>query len=283
MTLLRRMRVAVLPLLLLTGACAQQDAPSGAGEPAAAYPDDVPVVRMAYTGGFVSPITLATRLPAVSVYGDGRVIAEGPVPAIYPGPALPNVQVAKIDAGAVAELVAQARAAGVGTAQDLGTPSITDVAATRFTVRGPVGTEELEVYALAEATGPESGLSAEQRAARDRLRAFAEKLTGLSGTDPQLYQPTAVVAVAQKWTAGGEVGKQAEVAWPGPELPGESIGDGLGLGCVTVTGAAVRQLLDAAGTANAATPWTSGGKRWTVALRPLLPDETGCGDLASRS
>ncbi|MFC8849376.1 MULTISPECIES: hypothetical protein [unclassified Micromonospora] len=276
------MRVAVVPLLLLTGACAQQDTPSGAGEPAAAYPGDVPVVRMAYTGGFVPPILLATRLPAVSVYGDGRVIAEGPVPAIYPGPALPNVQVAKIGAEAVAELVAQARAAGVGTAPDLGTPLVTDVASTRFTVRGPVGTEELEVYALAEAISPESGLSAEQRAARDRLRAFAERLTGLSDTDTQPYQPTAVVAVAQKWTAGGEAGKQTEVAWPGPELPGEAVGDGLGLSCVTVTGAAVRQLLDAAGTANTATPWTSGGKRWTVALRPLLPDETGCGDLASR-
>ncbi|MEV6815691.1 hypothetical protein AB0M52_26735, partial [Micromonospora sp. NPDC051296] len=59
------------------------------------------------------------------------------------------------------------------------------------------------------------------------------------------------------------------------------LGKDLGLGCVTVTGDAVPKLLAAAANASAATPWTSGGKRWTVTLRPLLPDETDCGDLAN--
>jgi hypothetical protein len=38
-------------------------------------------------------------------------------------------------------------------------------------------------------------------------------------------------------------------------------------------------VLAAAATANAATPWDSGGTRWSVAFRPLLPDESGCADL----
>jgi len=33
---------------------------------------------------------------------------------------------------------------------------------------------------------------------------------------------------------------------------------------------------------NAATPWTSGGKTWWLTLRPLLPDESGCADLAAK-
>ncbi|MFJ6194661.1 hypothetical protein [Micromonospora sp. NPDC092111] len=281
MTNLRGMWVAVVPLLLLTAACAQQGDPTGAPDAAApSYPDDVAVLRIDYTGGFVTPETVATRLPGVSVYGDGRVITQGPVPLSYPGPALPNIQVRTIGADEVAKLVEQARAAGVGSTVDVGTPSITDVTTTRFTVRGPVGTEELEVYALAEATGPEAGLTDQQRAARDKLRAFAEKLTDPANAETQPYQPTVIAAVARPWVATGDAAKQPEAAWPGPALPGTSLGQNLDLGCVTVTGAAVPQVMAAAAKANAATPWTSGGKRWVVTLRPLLPDETDCANLA---
>ena len=48
---------------------------------------------------------------------------------------------------------------------------------------------------------------------------------------------------------------------------------------MTVTGAEQDEVLAAAKGANANTPWTSGGKQFTVTFRPLLPDETGCADL----
>ena len=39
--------------------------------------------------------------------------------------------------------------------------------------------------------------------------------------------------------------------------------------------------LAAAGTGNALTPWvTPDGGHWSVTFRPLLPDESGCSDLA---
>ena len=57
-------------------------------EPAAA---DGLVLRVEYTGGFVSPSATVGRLPLVSVYADGRVISEGPQIDIFPGPALPGV------------------------------------------------------------------------------------------------------------------------------------------------------------------------------------------------
>jgi hypothetical protein len=68
------------------------------------------------------------------------------------------------------------------------------------------------------------------------------------------------------------------VTWPGPALPGKTTGPEIG--CVTATGAQAAAVLAAAGKVTAITPWLSGGKRWTVALRPLLPDETGCADLS---
>ncbi|MEV4480214.1 hypothetical protein [Micromonospora coxensis] len=276
---------AVLPLILLATACAAQDDGGADDRPdPSAYPADAVVLRIDHIGGFVSTTMLATRLPRVAVYGDGRMITEGPTVLRYPGPALPNVQVTKLDAGEVARIAERARAAGVGTAGDLGSPPVTDVPTTRFALLGATGVEETTVEAL-DVVDAEAGLSADQRAAREKLRAFARSLTdaataGASAT-PSPYRPTAVAAVAQPWVANDEAGRQAEVAWPGPGLPGAPLGTSGDLRCVTVTGEQARQVLDAAATANAATPWTSGGKRWTVALRPLLPDETDCGDLAT--
>ncbi|WFE43210.1 hypothetical protein [Verrucosispora sp. WMMD1129] len=291
MSIRRSGRLAVVPLLLLTSAaCGQQAGDAGSGEadsPERSYSADAVVFRMEHTGGFVTPAMLATRLPTVSVYGDGRVITQGPVPLIYPGPALPNLQVGTISATEVEELLKAARAAGVGGPADFGTPPVADAPATRFTILGDNGVEELEVYALAESGGAQTGLTADQRAKRDTLREFADSLTAESGplaaaaTDTQPYVPTAVAAVAEPWVANAEAGEQPEVAWPGPALPGAELGEGLSLGCVTATGDEAQQVLTAAAAANAATPWVSDGKRWTVALRPLLPDEIDCGDLAT--
>ncbi|WP_092377511.1 hypothetical protein [Micromonospora phaseoli] len=290
-------RLAVVPLLLLTSAaCGQQADDTGSGgsdSPERSYSADAVVFRMDYVGGFVTPAMLATRLPAISVYGDGRVITEGPVTLSYPGPALPNLQVGTISATDLQELIKAARAAGVGGPADLGTPPVADAASTRFTVLGDAGVEQLEVYALAEgaggAPGPDAdqGLTEEQRAARDKLRDFAESLTAESGplaaaqADSQPYAPTAVAAVAEPWVANAEAGEQAEVPWPGPALPGTELSKDLGLGCVTVTGDEAQELLTTAASATSVTPWASDGKRWTVTLRPLLPDETDCGDLAT--
>src|ERR687894_11263 len=102
--------------------------PGAAGSPGSSSPP-VPlppagslVLRVEYTGGFVTPDTTAARLPLVSLYADGRVYTEGPVAAIYPGPALPNVQVTPVPQETVQQLAEQAMAAGVAETGDLGTP-----------------------------------------------------------------------------------------------------------------------------------------------------------------
>jgi hypothetical protein len=269
---------AAVPLLLLT-ACGPQ--PSADDSPEAgvgAMDADEVVLRVAYTGGFVPPATLVSRLPSVTVYGDGRLITEGPVPAIYPGPALPNVQVSQISADEVEALVDRAVKAGVGGSPDVGQPPVADAPNTKFTVNQDGTAKELEVYALAET----HGLTATQVANRKALSDLVDTLTGLPGSKTsQPYEPAAVAAVASPYVAGSEPGLEPPppVAWPGPALPGESLGSGLDLGCVVAEGDQARAVLGAAAQANANTPWTSGGKTWSVVLRPLLPDETGCADL----
>jgi hypothetical protein len=284
-------------LLLLLVACAGQaggtapDAPQAdPGLPGA--PDEL-VLQVSYTGGFVTPDMLAARLPLVSVHADGRVLTEGPVIAIYPGPAWPNVQVQQIDRAAVHDLVDRARAAGVTDTADLGMPPLADVPSTRFTLATATGTTVREVYALIESTGMEpadSGLTEEQLAARAELRAFLDELTDLPGTlgadavSPAVpYEPAAVAAVVRPWPA--DVVDEPEfvrpdVRWPGPALPGEPLGGLPDLSCVTATGDQAQAVAAAARAATTLTPWTTDdGARWAVTFRPLLPHESGCADL----
>jgi hypothetical protein len=282
----------LLPLLagalLLPAAGCAKAGPAQPGDPgpSGSYAADTAVIRVAYLGGFVPADLLVTRLPLISVYGDGRVVTEGPQIAIYPGPALPNVLVQKISAADIDKLVALGVDAGVGTAADLGSPPVADAPSTRFAVLTGSGLKTTEVMALGEASG--NGLTDAQVQARKKLKAYLDALTDLPKTlgkgavsEAQPFEPAALAAVSRPWTADSSgVGQQPEVAWPGPALPGKPVREGFEMGCVTVSGDALASTLAAAKKANTATPWTSGGKRWSVTFRPLLPDEASCADLA---
>jgi hypothetical protein len=276
-------------LLLVLVACAEPSgttsAPSVAELPA---DDDALVLQVAFTGGFVTPETLAARLPVASVYADGRALVEGPIAEIYPGPAWPNVQVLELGPERVQQLADRALAAGVADTADLGRPPVADVPSTRFTLRTAAGTHVREVYALATET-PDGGLTAQQEAARRELRNLFDELAGLAAgaagdAAPRPWTPDAVAAVVRPWTASDEdiaAGLAPQpVPWPGPALPGDPLGALPGLTCVTATGEEATAVVAAARTANTLTPWSAAdGTLWSVTFRPLLPHESGCGDL----
>jgi hypothetical protein len=291
MTISRGIRATtILSLLAFTAACGQQ-AGSGSdtasdGSHTGSLAADVAVLRVDHIGGFVSPYTQATQLPTVTIYADGRVFSQGPQVAIYPGPALPNLLIRHISVKDVDKLVTRALDAGLGSKVDLGTPQIADAPSTRFTMTTEDGTKTLEVVALSETTDEQPGLTQQQRKARTALGNLLSALTDLPGalgadavTKEEPYVATAVAAIALPWTAGDPQITRPEVAWPGPKLPGESLGAGLNLNCVDATGDTAARILAAAAKASAITPWTSGGSRWTVGLRPLLPGESGCAAL----
>jgi hypothetical protein len=284
MTIPRSALAAVLALAL--AGCAERGATGGpSAAPSSAPPSseapaaDGLVLRVEHVGGFVTPTTTAARLPLVSVYADGSVITEGPVALIYPGPALPNVQVAEIDDAAVQDLVDRALAAGVAETSDLGTPPVADAPSTRFTLVTSEGTYEREVYALFE-TPEGSGLTPEQEEARGRLSDLQSSLLDAGGAGTSSYAPGSVAAVVTPWTDPEDGLTQPELPWPGPALPGEPTGGPPDVSCVTASGPEAQAVLEAARGGNASTPWVTGdGSRWSVAFRPLLPDETGCADL----
>lgn len=282
----------VLSLLVLTTACAQAASPGSGGTESpgpmvpTAFTDDDVVLRVEYVGGFMLPEALVTRVPTVTVYGDGRVITDGPVIAIYPGPALPNLQVQRISREDVVRLAERAVAAGVGRTTDFGQPMVADAPSTRITVLTVTGHKHAEANALDFESTPE--LTEDQQAARAKLRELIAALTDLPATlgadavgPAEPYRPAALAAVASPWTEPDDDALPAppELAWIGPPLPGEENVKVHGVHCVTVTGSDAAELFARAMEATVLTPWVSGGERWRVAFRPLLPDESGCSDL----
>ncbi|GHE08423.1 hypothetical protein [Klenkia taihuensis] len=272
-----RTRLVVLAGLLALTACGQrQDA---VGPPAPQLPDDgdALVLRVAVGGGFAPAGTAPTELPAVSVYRDGRVLSNGPVIAIYPAPAWPNVQVNRVDEDTLAELVQAAQDAGVAGTADLGDPQIADARTTSITLATADGTDTRDVYALTEAVGDPS-LTDEQATARQDLADLVDRLLALTESEPLgRYTPTAVAAFASAYVPGDPALVRDPVAWPGPPLPGEAVTPDVG--CALATGEQAAALVTAAQAADTVTPWTDGAGTWTVVFRPLLPDETGCDDV----
>ena len=276
-------------LVLVLGACAAS-AGDGSPDPAGPAPpaeDATVVLQVTEVGGYTTPALLTGRLPTVTLYADGRLITDGPVMAIWPAPALPNLQVHLLDDGGVRDLVDRALAAGVAGTSDLGQPPVTDVTTTRFAVRTGGTTVTREAYALGMDLGPagdgEAGLTEEQAAARQRLLTFLDELRDPAAalgaervTGPEPYRPEAVAALVSPYVEVEPA--QPEQRWPGPELPGAPIAPDVT--CVAASGAQAQALLEAAASASAATPWTAAdGSRWSALLRPLLPHESGCADL----
>jgi hypothetical protein len=210
---------------------------------------------------------------------------------IYPGPALPNLLVRRISPDAVKTLVDKAAATGVPSGTDLGRPGVTDAPTTRFTFVTGGKPQTVDVYALAEAPADSSGISAEQKAARQKMTDLMLQLTDLNATlgadkvGPEApYVPHALAAVAGPWQAPQEPGitPPPAKAWPGPALPGTPMAGGAQLGCTTVTGDAVPKVLAAAADAKQTTPWTVGDQQYSVTFRPLLPDEIDCDTLRAK-
>jgi hypothetical protein len=210
------------------------------------------------------------------------VITQGPQIAIYPAPALPNLQVQMASPATVDALVAKGKELG-GTLGDLGMPGVADGTTTKITING----KTISAYALTEAQANDARLTAAQRAARTKLRTFAEQLTSLPTAEgmpaAQPYQPTGVAAFATAYVKAtdGLPSEPPVSPWPGPALPTSAF-EGTNQACVVAAGDQGAQVLKAAKDANQNTPWKSGTATFRVTFRPLLPDETSCGDLVGK-
>lgn len=236
------------------------------------------ILRIDVGGGLLPPRVSLREAPAFSLLGDGRIVVPGPQIEIYPGPALPNLQVRTVSEEGVQAILAAAQKAGLlGPDRRYDDGRTADASTTTFTVVAGGGRHVVSVYALGLESPDESYPSD-----RSTLAAFYGKLTGLESwlpagslgleepfrTDEMRvyvlpYQPEDLSQKAMAWPAGGFAGFR-----PVPEFTD--------LRCGMVSGSALPAVLSAAASANELTPWRAEGRLWSVVFRPLLPDESGC-------
>ena len=268
--------LALLPLLAAT-ACGQGVAADDDALGAVSAAPDALVVQVVRAGGFLPAGAAFRAVPTVSVYGDGRVVSEGPQIELWPAPALPSVQVGQLDADEVQRLVDAGREV-VDAAEDYGQPPVADAPTTAVVVQDGDRRAVVAAVALEELSGdlppPDGGgLTAGQRSARERLRAYVRQVQDAASAVPtQAYTSEGLAVLAEPYgDAATPDLPPSELAWDGPALtPGS---------CVVVTGADADAALDAAAAASVETRWTADGQVLRLAFRPLLPHERTCEDV----
>lgn len=290
-----------LVLLLATAACADPGPGAGDGGPTGdsgvtggtgdtgtthhGGANDL-VLRVSTEGGFVPIEVLRSQIPGFSLYGDGTAITTGAQIEIYPGPALPSLIATPVSDEGVQALIQAALDAGLGKdAQhvDLGNMAISDMPTTVFTLVVDGQTHVTTVYALGAVTEQPDGMSDEAWAARQALERFAAQVGDLRSWLPagSVGEDAPYAPASMRIFVGPYVGdqhlQQEPVAWP-LDADLATIGQPTDLGdrCAVLEGADLDAVLPLAERANTLTPWTDGGERYTIAFRPLLPDETGC-------
>jgi hypothetical protein len=289
----------VLSLGLIAGACANASTGYGPGDggtgrggsgstgPTSPNGSDQLVLRIEEVGGFVPIQYNLSRLPTMSLYGDGLVVIPGAQIDIYPGPALPALAQERLSSDAIPLVIQAAMDAGLDKDRDLMTMTVSDVPTTVFTLTVDGQTHTTQVYGLGMDHGqtPPDGMSQEEFQARKDLAAFEAEATDLSWlpvgsvTDEGMYQPTALRIYSSTYQPDPQL-TETPIAWPltpGLDLFGASMQNAPeGTRCAAVAGDAATTLLPLAQQANQLTPWTSEGTQYGLLFRPLLPDESGC-------
>lgn len=293
---------ALVALFLFAASAGFLSAAARNATPAAAGPithptgrDEV-VLRVEIGGGLLPATAFLTEMPSFSLYGDGRVVVQGPVPAIFPGPALPNLRLTRLNEEGVQAILRAARDAGLldDDARYVNM-RVADAPTTTLTVNAGGRTTVVEAYALGIA---EEGAPAAEREARRELARFVEALNDLPAWLPAdaILEADVPFPVERLQVIVQPVDPNRPApAAPDPDLvpdpvmwplttPLADLGDPLtrpgvlsDARCAVVEGTDAERLVAALEEANALTPWESEGTVYDLYPRPLLPDERGCG------
>jgi hypothetical protein len=243
------------------------------------------VLRIEQSGGFVAVQYNLTRMPMLTLYGDGLYVTPGPQIEIYPGPALPALAQQRLTPEAIQLLIQAAIDAGLDADHSYTTMMVSDAPTTTFTLTIDGETHTTDVYALDFDMTGAKGMAKDEEQARKDLAGFQAKASDLSWlpsgsvSDEGMYEPTGLRVYSGPYQPDESL-HQSPIAWPlTPGLAefGDAQDNALGgMRCGAVAADAAATLLPLAEQANQLTPWTSDGERYALWFRPLLPDESGC-------
>ena len=222
------------------------------------------------------------------MYGDGTVIVPGPQIAIFPGPALPNLQRATITPAGMQILLEAARDAGLlgpDAHYDLG--GIMDASSAEFTLNAEgARPHDLGLRPDGEQPARPQGQDPAVAEARSKLARFQAQLGSLEALlggemgDWSPYEADSVQLLVSDGAPDDQGLAQRPIAWP-LSTPLATFGKAMpdlfqGQRCGVVEGADIGALMPLLQDANALTPWTDDGVAYGFLVRPLLPGEAGC-------
>ncbi|HET8570712.1 MAG TPA: hypothetical protein VFN14_02380 [Candidatus Limnocylindria bacterium] len=279
---MKRTITALTLLALLLAACRG----SGGPTPDPSAPDaDTAVLRVDVRGGLVGPDFPFAQLPSFLLLGDGRVLQPGAIEAIFPGPLLAPLEQRRLSADGMRRILAEVAATGLfDTSREFRGAPVADAPDTIFTLRTGDRVTVISINALGLVDGP--GLSAEEARAHQALGALSNRLMGLEQWLPasawthrgsQPYRPDAYRLLLRETDANEReptgIGFNL-AAWPGRTGPDGGVASAaFGGRCLVVSGDEAQRWTAAIGKANQLTRWTTGGRRYLVMPRPLLPGE----------
>lgn len=240
----------------------------------------VVVLRLESGGGLVSVDFFATQLPTFSLFGAGTVLYAEPLRAGRPGlPGPLPLRKATMDEAQMSALLAFALGqGGLGEARaDYLNPPVTDAPTSVFTIRASGLDKTVSVYALGidSSATPDQAIRARFQQLSDLLSAFDTQVRTGRATGAGPYDPPAYRAVLSE--AQGVPGDVDVRGWPWDDLTLADFkprpNDGRRYAVITLDQARLLGASPQGGLFPVAVRGPD-GVTYTIALRPLLPDET---------
>jgi hypothetical protein len=256
----RRALAAVTALaVVVTAGCGGTGTARDGADPGPPTGADALVLRWTELPGLLPPGGAAAIPPAYALYGDARLITGRPAaPGTGVWPVFEERRIAASELPGILRRAADAKLLGGASAAGPRPPG-PDAPMVRITV--------------ASAGARQTTMLPRTDGSLAALRGDLSRLAAGAGTP---YRPATVAVIA---TANDDPSAPTR-AWPLPALDGEPMtGLNAGATCTLLRGDEIETARRAAGDATPGTLWRSGDRSWSIALRPLLPDETGCGAL----
>jgi hypothetical protein len=283
---MKRVIAAIIALGLLAAACGDDatGSPSTTVTPTTTVPPattttppaDVNqrVLEVKYEGGFVPVEFIFNRIPAFTLFADGRLVYEGPMIEIFPGPLYPNVQVADIGVDGVTEVLRAIEASGLAEmtdeVDDSAADTVADASTTVMTYTDENGDDHIvSVYALG--FDPANQL-------HQQLQAVIDLLSQLSVSGDPLgdYEPDRLQILVGVDNGESDDPLSSVAPWPLAASSSDAVELFEGLSCLIVEGDEVATVLPVLRESNQLTLFDESGTLYRLLPRPLLPGEAGC-------
>jgi len=200
------------------------------------------------------------------------------VPEIYPGSLLKPLEAGRLAESELATLFQEIREARVFNPDaDFGFPGVTDLDSTTIEVVLDGARRLATAYALYEEFADDPALTPDQTDARTELMsivsaAFAAAASVTEWTEPGVGD---IVVWTLPYFAPQDIDAGPEIKWP-LETDAISVDPTLERGCVELSGAAARMVLQAARPATQLSPWMIGTEQYSVVIRPRLLEQDRC-------